>query len=121
MVDVNRFKEINDRFGHRVGDRVLREIARLLESTTRASDYVFRYGGDEFLVVLPQEDGTSRLIVDRIRHAVAQRNATVPAPDFPLSLAIGIEHFLPGGDGDIESALDRADARMYEDKRLHKV
>ncbi len=121
MVDVNRFKEINDRFGHRVGDRVLQEVARILESATRASDYVFRYGGDEFLVVLPQEDGTSPLIVDRIRHAVAQRNTTVPPPDFSLSLAIGIEHFLPGGDGNIESALERADERMYEDKRLHKA
>ena len=112
MVDVNRFKEINDRFGHRVGDRVLQEVARILESATRASDYVFRYGGDEFLVVLPQEDGTSPLIVDRIRHAVAQRNTTVPPPDFSLSLAIGIEYFPPGGDGDVESALERADERI---------
>ena len=118
MVDVNRFKEINDRFGHRAGDRVLQEVARILVSATRASDYVFRYGGDEFLVVLPQEDGTSRRIVDRIRDAVAQRNSTVPPPGFPLSLAIGVEYFLPGPDRDIESALERADARMYEDKRL---
>lgn len=120
MVDVNRFKEINDRFGHGIGDRVLQEVARILESATRATDYVFRYGGDEFLVVLPQEDGTSCLIVDRIRHAVAQRNTTVPPPDFSLSLAIGIEYFLAGRDDDIQSSLERADARMYEDKRRHK-
>ena len=120
MVDVNRFKEINDRFGHGIGDRVLQEIARILESATRATDYVFRFGGDEFLVVLPQEDGTSCLIVDRIRHAVAQRNTAVPPPDFSLSLAIGIEYFLPGRDDDVQSSLERADARMYEDKRRHK-
>ena len=121
MVDVNRFKEINDRFGHRVGDRVLQEISGILESATRASDYVFRYGGDEFLVVLPQEDGTSRLVEDRIRQAVAQRNAAAPPPDFPLSLAIGVEYYPPGGDGGIEAALERADKRMYEDKRLHEA
>ena len=121
MVDVNGFKEINDRFGHRAGDGVLQEVAGILESVTRASDYVFRYGGDEFLVVLPQADGKRRPIVDRIRHAVAQRNTAVPSPDFPLSLAIGIEQFLPDGDQDVESVLERADARMYEDKRLHKV
>jgi diguanylate cyclase (GGDEF)-like protein len=118
MVDVNRFKEINDRFGHRVGDRVLQEIAKILESATRASDYLFRYGGDEFLVVLPQEDGMSPRIVDRIRHALAQRNGTVPPPDFPLSLAIGVEYYRPDRDDNIESALERADRRMYEDKRL---
>ncbi|MFC2107888.1 MASE3 domain-containing protein [Candidatus Bipolaricaulota bacterium] len=121
MVDVNRFKEINDRFGHGIGDRVLQEVARILESATRATDYVFRFGGDEFLVVLPQEDGTSCLIMDRIRHAVAQRNTTVPPPDFSLSLAIGIEYFLPGRDDDVQSSLERADARMYEDKRRHKA
>jgi diguanylate cyclase (GGDEF)-like protein len=119
MVDVNRFKQINDQHGHRAGDRVLQEIARILQSATRASDYVFRYGGDEFLVVLPQEDGASDLIVDRVRHAVSQRNAAAPPPDDSLSLAIGIEYFLPGGGDDIESALDRADRKMYDDKRLH--
>jgi len=120
MVDVDRLKEINDRYGHQVGDRVLRSVATILRAATRAEDYVFRYGGDEFLVVLPEVDGDSTYVVERIRRAIEGQDAGELGVDSPLSVSIGVERLLPSEQHGIDSTLDKADRRMYEDKRRHR-
>lgn len=118
MVDVNRFKQINDQLGHVVGDNVLREVGTLLQHAVRGEDFVIRYGGDEFLVVLPETNGETKVIESRVYEAVDQWN--VPNEKmlgFPLSLAIGDAHWIPGSEQSIEAVLAEADRRMYERKR----
>jgi diguanylate cyclase (GGDEF)-like protein/PAS domain S-box-containing protein len=117
MIDVNRFKETNDRFGHQMGDRVLQAVADILRQSLRQSDTVIRYGGDEFLVILPETNGKAVVAVERIRAAVAERNVENPLLDFPVTLAIGVAHWHPQDPRTIESVLNEADRTMYEDKR----
>ena len=116
MVDINRFKEINDRFGHQMGDRVLREVGKLLQEQVRKVDSVVRYGGDEFLIVLPEKSSDTEAVVQRIRQAVAKWNKKIPLLDFPLTLAIGTSYWHPGRVEPVEAALYDADRRMYTDK-----
>jgi diguanylate cyclase (GGDEF)-like protein/PAS domain S-box-containing protein len=117
MVDVNRFKEINDRFGHQTGDRVLQAVASLLKSALRECDLVVRYGGDEFLAVLLETNGESSLVKDRILAAAKAREGTTELVPFPVTLSIGCAHWDPESEQTVESVLSEADARMYAAKR----
>jgi len=116
MVDVNRFKEINDRFGHQLGDRVLQKVATLLTEQVRETDIVARYGGDEFLIILPETDGGIDALLGRIREAMARQNRENPIVEFPITLAIGNAHWSPGSERSLDETLHDADQRMYEDK-----
>ncbi|MCF7875913.1 diguanylate cyclase [Candidatus Bipolaricaulota bacterium] len=117
MIDVNRFKEINDRYSHQTGDEVLREVANLLEENVRAADTVVRYGGDEFLVMMPETNGGSKNTVKRLQDKLSQWNRDSNLLDFPLTLAMGISHWSPNQDRNVEEALNEADKKMYKDKR----
>ncbi|MBN1857954.1 GGDEF domain-containing protein [Candidatus Bipolaricaulota bacterium] len=117
MIDVDRFKEINDRFGHQVGDKVLQAIGELLLKEVRSADYVIRYGGDEFLVVLPETNGETEAVRGRIERAVEHRNTTNELIDFPVTLSIGTAHLNVGDTSSIEDILRLADERMYRAKR----
>jgi diguanylate cyclase (GGDEF)-like protein/PAS domain S-box-containing protein len=117
MVDVNRFKEINDRFGHQTGDKVLQAVAALLAGEVRETDLVVRYGGDEFLIVLPETNGDTGALRKRIESAINLRNGTDELLPFPVTLSIGSTHWEPDSDRPVEAALAEADARMYERKR----
>jgi diguanylate cyclase (GGDEF)-like protein/PAS domain S-box-containing protein len=116
MVDVNRFKEINDRFGHGMGDKVLQGVADVLKHNLRESDILVRYGGDEFLVILPETNGDTEVVKERILAEVALRNVTNPLLEFPVTLAIGTVHWSPDSGQTIDHALEEADRRMYADK-----
>ena len=117
LIDVNRFKEINDRFGHVMGDKVLQAVAIVIQNSVRVSDIVVRYGGDEFLVILPETNGETDLVKDRILAEVAQRNKTNPLLEFPVTLAIGSVHWSSQSGRAIEEVLAEADRLMYQDKR----
>ena len=95
----------------------MQSVATILKTTTRAEDFVFRYGGDEFLVVLPEIDGVSTHIVERIRAAIAQQDTDALGIDAPVTVSIGVERLLPSDEANVDSVLDRADRAMYEEKR----
>ncbi|MCF7875875.1 PAS domain S-box protein [Candidatus Bipolaricaulota bacterium] len=116
MIDVNRFKEINDRYSHQTGDEVLREVGRLLLENVRSADTVIRYGGDEFLVMMPETNGGVEKTVTRLNKELYRWNETSDLLDFPLTLAMGVSHWSPDQDRDAEAALKQADKKMYEDK-----
>lgn len=116
MCDVNNFKAVNDRFGHLMGDYVLAQIAAILKVCVRGSDYVVRYGGDEFLVILSETDKTgAQIVLSRIRQKVADWDRLNRFGDFSISLSLGLHQHLPGQSP--EQAVAEADAQMYEDKQ----
>ena len=116
LIDINRFKEINDRLGHLRGDQVLVAVAALLRRQIRTSDQLVRFGGDEFLIVLPRNGESIRIMKQRIRSAVTCWNKEQTLTDFPVHLAIGTASWKPDADGPLESALHAADLQMYKDK-----
>jgi diguanylate cyclase (GGDEF)-like protein len=112
FIDINEFKQINDLFGHRVGDASLQRLARLVVEQFRPEDHVIRWGGDEFLVIAPGMDQVSaKERVAAIREALRR-----PAEDAPpFSIAVGIAELFPGGDP--SATLEEADRRMFAEKR----
>lgn len=117
MLDINRFKEINDRYSHQKGDKVLQEIAKLVTENVRSADTIVRYGGDEFLIMMPETNSESKNLVARLEEKLTRWNQHSDLLDFPLTLAIGAAHWSPNQDRDVEVVLKEADKKMYEDKR----
>ena len=116
MIDVNRFKEINDRYSHQTGDKVLKEVASLLKKNFRGADTVVRYGGDEFMVMMPETNGGATNAVDRLKEELNRWNRESDLLDFPLTLAMGTAHWSTDQEKDVEETLKEADRKMYEDK-----
>ena len=114
ILDVDRFKAINDTFGHVSGDKVLKAVAESMRKTVRAADLVFRFGGDEFAVLLPE---VSVAEADQFYERLA-RNVHGQRPlDRPLTISAGIAELLLGEDA--ASFVDRADAALLAAKRMH--
>lgn len=120
MMDINNFKEVNDKYSHMIGDQVLKEISTLLKNNIRESDMLVRYGGDEFMLVMPETNGESKSVVERIRIKIERWNRETELIDFPLRIAMGHSHWLPDHEGDIEDALVEADKKMYKNKKETK-
>ena len=116
LIDVDHFKSVNDRFGHAVGDDVLRAVAGTLADGLRDTDVVARWGGEEFLVLCPDTDdeGAAR-VVDRVRRQLASEPVSQAHPDLRVSYSAGLATHLPGEDWN--RTLERADQALYQAKR----
>jgi two-component system cell cycle response regulator len=118
MADVDHFKPINDEHGHLVGDAVLREIARRMVSAIRPYDSAGRYGGEEFLVVLPGTDAANALrLAERLRAAFDAEDLTTTEGSFHVTLSFGVATFDAEQDEDINPLIRAADEAMYRAKR----
>jgi diguanylate cyclase (GGDEF)-like protein len=117
MIDVDHFKKWNDIYGHQVGDRVLRDLAEVVTATSRDSDVVGRYGGEEFLVILRDTTVDSGIIyAERLRHEVdgLRRRMAEEFPEVKLTLSMGVAQ-LQGKEG-VESLIRRVDMALYAAK-----
>jgi diguanylate cyclase (GGDEF)-like protein len=120
MIDVDDFKSVNTRFGHIVGDTILREVADVVRKSVRASDTVVRYGGDEFLVVLAEavELDAERVII-RIEHRVRDWNAACDIEGYQMGLSCGWAMHVAGSS--VGETLAEADRKMYACKHLRRA
>lgn len=114
MLDVDLFKPINDTYGHGVGDDVLRHIASLIKSSLRTGDFVARFGGEEFMALLPDTDlEGARIVAEKIREAIQDNpQSTVGA----VTISIGAT-LASAADAEMDVAVRRADGALYEAKR----
>lgn len=116
MIDIDRFKEFNDTYGHMHGDGILRECAEILKKAARKSDILCRYGGDEFLIITPNKDCSSNdALISRINKYVSAWNKDYASGDYELSLSIGCAVWQEGKN--LLDSLHEADMMMYEDKK----
>ena len=116
MCDVDWFKVYNDEFGHIAGDVVLRRVARTLRSNIRQSDSVYRYGGEEFVVILPEQSlAEAALAVDRMRRDIENLGVRATTSYGAVTISAGIAQ-VDLSDSSFESCLERADAALYRAK-----
>ncbi len=120
IFDLDSFKQINDRYGHLSGDLVLSQIARRARSQLRPQDYLVRYGGDEFIILLPDAPlETARLMAQRIKHHVCQPPIKIPDAEITPGISMGLAALSPETDS-LESLIRRADHALYQGKKLGK-
>jgi diguanylate cyclase (GGDEF)-like protein len=114
MLDLDHFKRVNDRFGHEAGDQVLVEFTALVDGAIRAGDRLFRFGGEEFVLLMPGVDAATLAVrCDALRDRVV---ASLDVAGEPITVSIGAAALAPGESA--QSWLARADAAVYQAKRL---
>jgi two-component system cell cycle response regulator len=120
LLDLDKFKDVNDHYGHQRGDSVLIELATRVKAEIREVDTLARYGGEEFVLVLPNTDlAAAAAAAERIRAAVlALDEPHVKSGHGIVTISIGVAAFVPADGNDAQSCLQRADAALYEAKRL---
>jgi diguanylate cyclase (GGDEF)-like protein/PAS domain S-box-containing protein len=122
MIDIDNFRAVNNRFGHLKGDEVLQEMSRLLLDQVRTSDRLIRYGGDEFLIFMPEtEESEATLVAARLREQMVHLPRRTGVHEIPLGLSIGIYTRQPREKWSLEAILEEADRRLYADKRARHV
>ena len=117
VLDIDHFKTVNDSYGHSVGDLALRTLPDSIIDTLRRSDIAFRYGGEEFTLVLSNTDKASaHLVAERIRVAASQLSCNDGARNFGFTLSLGVSELEQGEH--ITTFFDRADQALFQAKKL---
>jgi diguanylate cyclase (GGDEF)-like protein len=117
LLDLDHFKEINDRWGHQVGDDVLKHVANILRRHLRGADILGRFGGEEFIVLLPQSTADqSRAVAERIRDEIEAVSLDTPKGCIALTVSAGVADTAQGG-YDIERLIGLADQALYAAKQ----
>jgi len=121
MLDVDGFRAVNNRLGHLRGDEVLQAVARFLEDSVRSTDSIIRYGGDEFLILMPETDGEpggqSVQVAQRLKKGIAAVPGLLGLASVEIGLSVGIYTRQPQDPRSVEEILEEADRRLYADKR----
>ncbi|MFC3693946.1 PleD family two-component system response regulator [Chenggangzhangella methanolivorans] len=116
VVDIDHFKQVNDRHGHDAGDDVLREFSRRLKASVRGIDLAVRLGGEEFVVVMPETDAAvARIVAERIRTKTAGKPFPIRSGALEITVSVGVASFF-GGEDDAAALLKRADVALYKAK-----
>jgi diguanylate cyclase (GGDEF)-like protein len=115
ILDLDYFKEVNDRHGHEVGDKLLISVSRLLKATCRMGDLLARWGGEEFVLLMPETDLVqARVFAERIRKIIEDTGHPTAQDTIRCTASIGVADY--AGDADLNALIARADARLYEAK-----
>jgi diguanylate cyclase (GGDEF)-like protein/PAS domain S-box-containing protein len=119
MFDIDHFKGVNDIFGHAVGDQILQRVTQIACAELRSADVIGRYGGEEFVIMLPMTDAQQAYpVAERIRAGVLALRVSTPKGDVAVTVSIGIsEIILKPQDESVEDVIRRADEAMYASKR----
>jgi len=114
MLDIDKFKNVNDTYGHRKGDEILSKIGELLLKSVRNTDYVARYGGEEFIILLPETDAVSGLkVAEKIRTIIS--NSKLLGEEMPLTVSLGVSTY-PDDGANEEELIEKADQALYYSK-----
>lgn len=117
MLDLDRFKEVNDRYGHLWGDEVLKHAAAATQTVLRITDLLGRYGGEEFVVLMPETSVEEAVnVAERIREAIGKISIDTGNGEITIKASIGVAPLLPA-ETDLQSLINRADAALYSAKR----
>ena len=118
MLDLDHFKRVNDTYGHLVGDRVLQRFADVVRGELRKEDVLFRYGGEEFCVLVPDVAGPGAVtLADRIRAAVTRQPFLIDGHEIPVTTSAGVSARIEEGPEDVDRLVHRADEALYIAKR----
>ena len=114
MCDIDKFKMVNDTYGHDAGDYVLKEVARILKDTVRDGDIVGRWGGEEFLIIVNSNKANSAILAERIRAQVEQHTYTYKNIDLHVTITLGVSAYR--ANTDIDTLIKSADRKLYRGK-----
>jgi len=114
LLDIDYFKRINDQYGHQVGDEALKHIARIITKQIRESDIIFRYGGEEFLIIFSYNSLTGGIFLsEKIRVAIEQDPFQYADINLPITASIGLAEYIPAEHKDYKSLIADADKQLY--------
>ncbi len=118
LMDIDKFKLLNDSFGHLAGDAVLKKCADALTAVMRVSDLIGRYGGEEFIIICPNSDrAVSALIAERLREALERMNVRYDGNNLLVTASFGVESISAGPDTGLDELISAADKALYKAKR----